>query len=204
MKIELSPEKFKQIVKQGYSLDLIFLLKMIEDELDLEEILDTAKLKLLLQTAERKGLIADGKLAAEGKALLAFPSIEGDTKYEKKKAKDGDFLKWWNAYPPTDSFEYRGKKFSGGRGLRLKKEDCKAKINKILIEGEYTIDDLVNALKLEVYQKKEQSYKTGQNKLSYMQASLTYLNQCTYENFIELAKTTKIEEKKEELDGINI
>ena len=202
MKIELSPEKFKEIIKSGYSLDIVFLLKMIEEELDIEEFCDTAKLKMLIQTAERKGLIKDGVLAAEGKALLAFPSIE-ETTYTKKKADSDDFIKWWMEYPATDNFEYKGKKFTGSRALRLKKEDCRSKINKILVEGEHTIEDLISALKLEVHQKKEQSYKTGQNKLSYMQNSLTYLNQCTYENFIELAKTTKIEEKKE-YDGINI
>ncbi len=192
MKIELSPEKFKQIIKQGYSLDLVFLLKAVESDLDLEELCDTPKLKLLIQTADRKGLTTDGKLAAEGKALIAFLSGETETKYKKKKAEKDLFDKWWDAYPKTDSFTYKGRKFTGSRALRLKKEDCKSKINKILVEGEHTIEELIGALELELYQKLEQSYKTGQNKLSYMQNSLTYLNQCTYENFIELAKTTKI------------
>jgi hypothetical protein len=57
-----------------------------------------------------------------------------------------------------------------------------------LSEGEYTADDLVAALEFEVLQKKENSVKTGTNKMTYMQNSMTYLNQRTFEPFIELVK----------------
>lgn len=200
----MSPEKFKQLISQGYNLDLVFILEMVKNNLDIEDFCDTPKLKMLIQTAERKNLICGGKLLKEGESILDFLSIEDSTKYEKKKADKADFDKWWDEYPKTDSFVYRGKTFEGSRGMKVKKEECKTKINKILVEGEHTINDLINALRLEVYQKLEQSYKTGQNKMSFMQNSLTYLNQCTYENFIELAKTVKIEERKEEYSGINI
>jgi hypothetical protein len=201
----MSPEKFRQIIDEGYSLDLVFLLKMIDENIDIEKYCDNTKLKALLQTLNRKGLINNDKeIAAEGKQLIGFLSSEENIKYEKKKANKEEFEKWWKEFPTTDTFVYKGKTFEGSRSMRVKKEDCKSKINKILIEGEYTIDNLIDALKLEIYQKKEQSYKTGQNKLSYMHNSLTYLNQCDYENFIELAKTTKIKEVKEEFDGVNI
>ena len=47
---------------------------------------------------------------------------------------------------------------------------------------------MVEALEYEVVQKKENSVKAGENKLKYMQNSLTYLNQRTFEPFIELIK----------------
>ena len=72
--------------------------------------------------------------------------------------------------------------------MRVRKEDCKVKFKKILEEGEYTIDDLIAALEYEVLQKKENSLKTGANKLTFQQNSLTYLNQRTFEPFIELVK----------------
>jgi hypothetical protein len=55
-----------------------------------------------------------------------------------------------------------------------------------LIEGEYSASILINALLYDITQKKEMSVKTGNNKLSYMQNSLTYLTQRSYEPFIEL------------------
>ncbi len=62
------------------------------------------------------------------------------------------------------------------------------KFEKIIIEGDYTAEELIEALKYDVVQKKEASFKTGNNKLSYMQNSLTYLNQRSFEPFIELIK----------------
>lgn len=47
---------------------------------------------------------------------------------------------------------------------------------------------MISALEYEVLQKKENSIKTKTNKLSFMQNSLTYLNQCTFEPFIELVR----------------
>ncbi len=87
--------------------------------------------------------------------------------------------------------------FKGNRALRVKKEDCRLKINKILNENQYNIEDLINALELEVYQKHESSYKENKNKMDYMQNSLTYLNQATYEPFIELVKQGHYAKKEE-------
>jgi len=128
-----------------------------------------------------------------------------EVKIVKKRVKDDSFDRWWAKYPGTDSFEYNGKKFSGTRALRVKKEDCKAKIHKIILEAEYTIDDLIGALEIELSQKKENSFKTGQNKLSYLQNSLTYLNQKTYEPYIELYKAGhKIKEEQKYVGGVEV
>src|SRR5690606_37600580 len=98
------------------------------------------------------------------------------------------------------------KKFKGTRALRVKKDDCKKKIDKILKEKEFNIDELVMALKIEKEQKAEQSYKTGVNKMSYFQNSLTYLNARTFEAYIELYKSGyKLkEQEKEQYDGVNL
>ena len=53
-------------------------------------------------------------------------------------------------------------------------------------EGDYTAEQLIEALKIEISQKVNMSMKTKQNRLTYMQNSLTYLNQRTFEAFIEL------------------
>ncbi len=141
----------------------------------------------------------------EGKDLLSFLSTKGDKKIIKKKVLEEPFLLWWAAYPSTDSFDYKGRHFQGTRSLKAKKDDCKLKLNKILNEGQYTIEELIKALELEVHQKMENSIKTGQNKLSFMQGSITYLNQYTYESYVELVrKGQKVEKTAENYDGINI
>jgi len=56
-----------------------------------------------------------------------------------------------------------------------------------------------------VLQKKENSVKTDANKLSFMQNSLTYLNQRTFDPFIELIKEGhKIVETPQQLNSTDI
>ena len=65
---------------------------------------------------------------------------------------------------------------------------------------------MLEALNFDVLQKKENSVKMKTNKLTYMQNSLTYLNQRTFEPFIELIKEgAKIEQQSSApLGGIDI
>ena len=189
MKLQLTPGKFLEIVKKSYSLDIIYLLKLIEDETDIKDLLeDSAKMSVIHQSLIRKGLITDdgNKLTTIGKDLIKFIESEDDLKFVKKKSSVDEFETWWKTFPGTDTFTHKNKKFTGSRSLRQNKEDCKIKFNKILIEGEHTSEQLIKALNYDVEQKKEASIKQGTNKLTYMQNSLTYLNQRSYEPFIEL------------------
>ena len=68
-------------------------------------------------------------------------------------------------------------------------------------EGEYTAEDLIAALEYELKQKKENSIKTKSNKLSFMQNSFTYLNQRTFEPFIELIKEGKEIKETNQVQG---
>ena len=135
--------------------------------------------------------------------MIGFLDEEGtpETKLVKKTQDSNSFEEWWKAYPGTDTFTHKGKDFTGTRGMRKGKEECKAKLNAILQEGEYTIDEMIAALKYEVLQKKENSYASKTNKLSYMQNSLTYLNQRTFEPFIELIREGKTIEEKPIIKG---
>lgn len=209
IEIKLNVGHFEELINKGYNLDVIFILKLLS-ETD-EAYPSGAKFNSLIQTMQRKGLLSDKEeITKEGGKLLGFlSSKEEHPKIPRKKkiVVDDAFKQWWQAYPSTDTFEYKGKKFKGTRALRVKKDDCKAKIDKILAMGEYTIEEMVKALKLEISQKAENSIKTGQNKMSYFQNSLTYLNQYTYEAYIELIRAGHKpveEERKQEFDGVNI
>lgn len=199
MNLNLHTSHFKQIIENGYSLDMVFLLKLAEEEECLESFCNgSPKLEALYQGIYRKGLITvEDKLTLTGKSVLEFlTTAEETTKFVKKRKTSDDFELWWKAYPGTDTFKVSGKSFTGTRSLRAKKDECKIKFNKILEEGEYTVKDMIDALEFEVNQKVNNSIKTGVNKMSFMQNSLTYLNQRTFEPFIELIR----EGHKQEID----
>lgn len=208
MKLELTFSHFEEIIKKGYNLDIVFLLSLVNEEgCDIKELsCENPKLSTLYQTLLRKGLITDECLPTlEGKALIDFLSSPMDSKIEKKKPVEDHFNNWWKVYPGTDTFTHKGKSFTGTRSVRVKKDECKLKFNKILGEGEYTADELIKALEFEVMQKKENSLKTGVNKMTFMQNSLTYLNQRTFEPYIELIKEgQKIQEAPQTFKGTDI
>jgi hypothetical protein len=146
------------------------------------------KIASVYQSLIRKALITkdDEKLTVLGRDLLVFLDTKTDVKIIRRKPATTDFEEWWKTYPGTDSFEYKGKSFKGTRALRLHKDDCRLKFDKILLEGEYTASQLIAALNFEILQKKETSITENANRLKFMQGSSVYLNQRSFEPFIEL------------------
>jgi len=199
MNVKLTLYHFKELLKNGFSLDMVFLLKLVGEGHDLKDACNgDPKLEILAQGIYRKGLISgENKITLTGKNVLKFLKEEAPKdKIIKKKPATEDFQRWWKAFPGTDTFKHKDKSFPGSRSLRRDVENCRLKFNAILSEGEYTADDLVAAVEFDVLQKKENSYKSGENKLKYMQNSLTYLTQRSFEPFIELVKQgITIEEK---------
>lgn len=159
-----------------------------------------------MQTLVRKGLITkENKLTTQGIELLKFVESEQPIKIVKATPANVQFEEWWKTFPGTDTFTHKGKMFEGSRSLRQNKEECKIRFDKIVLEGEYTVAQLIEALKFDVLQKKENSVKTGNNKLTFMQNSLTYLNQRSFEPFIELIKEgAKVEEAPKTAGGTDI
>ena len=204
MKLTIHPEKFLEIIKKSYSLDIIYLLKLIEQNYDVSELCkENVKINVLYNTLIRKGLITEteDKLTILGTELLEFIESKSSTKFKKKKFGNDGFDSWWENYPGTDKFEYKGKSFPATRALRANKDECRAKFNKILLEGDYTSEQLIEALKYDVKSKKDNSVSTGTKKLSFMQNSLTYLNQRTFEPFIEIIKEGKVIENNDYYAG---
>ena len=162
MKLHITPEKFEELIKRSYSLDIIYLLKLIEAEYDVEPLYENSmRLSAIYQSVRRKGLIAenDNKLTTVGVDLLKFLGEDKTRKFVKKKPEATAFAEWWKTYPGTDTFTYQGKKFRGTRALRKDKLACSTKFDAILLEGDYTSDQLIAALKYEVEQKVLESMK---------------------------------------------
>ena len=188
MKLNVTPEQFEELIKRSYNLDILYLLKLIDEQYDVSPLCkESMRIASVYQALIRKGLItSDDKLTMLGRDLLEFLNLKGGSKIIKRKPATTDFEEWWKTYPGTDSFEYKGKKFTGTRALRLHKDDCRLKFDKILLEGEYTASQLIAALNFEILQKKETSITENTNRLKFMQGSSVYLNQRSYEPFIEL------------------
>lgn len=189
MKLNVNPQQFEELIKRGYNLDVIFLLNLIDEQYDISPLCKgSMKIASVYQSLIRKGLITqnDEKLTLIGKDLLEFINAKTNVKIIRRKSATTDFEEWWKTYPGTDSFEYKGKTFKGTRALRLHKDDCRLKFDKILLEGEYTAAQLIAALNFEVIQKKETSITENTNRLKFMQGSSVYLNQRAFEPFIEL------------------
>lgn len=189
MKLILAPQQFEELIKKGYNLDIIYLLKLIDEQFDVSPLCaGSMKIDSVYQSLIRKGLITkdDEKLTLVGRDLLEFINAKSSGKIIRRKPATTDFEEWWKTYPGTDSFEYKGKTFKGTRAIRLHKDDCRMKFDKILLEGDYTAAQLIAALNYEVIQKKENSVASNSNRLTFMQGSSVYLNQRAFEPFIEL------------------
>ena len=204
-----SKEKLDQIQKMGYSIDIVWILLLVQDGHLIDDLSKMSpKMANLCTSVVRKGLVVEYRdaLSPEGEELLKFfSSEEKEVKLVKKKPKDDNFAAWWSVFPGTDSFKIGNKEFVGTRALKAKKDDCKEKFNKILSEGEYTLTEMIAALQLEVSQKMQNSLKTGSNKLSFMQNSSTYLTQRTFEPFVELIRAGhKIKEEKAIIGSVDI
>ena len=207
MNLTLTFSHFKELTKAGYSLDMLCFITLVEEGNDVDAMCaDDSKMKMLYQTVRRKGLLSESnKITIIGKEVLSFLNEEIEQPKIVKKKKQSDFDKWWNQYPGTDTFTYKSQDFTGTRGMRVKKEDCRIKFNNIIEEGEYTSIELIAALEYEILQKKENSIKTKVNRLTFMQNSLTYLNQRSFEPFIELIREGKtIKESAEPIKGMDI
>lgn len=191
MKFSIEINHFVELLKNSNSLDHIFLLKLIQQNIDIKPLCkDSIKIDNLYKGLFRKGLITENdELTLIGKDLVVFAESKDEKKYVKRKPANAEFLLWWAAYPGTNTFTHKAVTFKGDRSLRVGKEDCRLKFDKILIEGDYTAKQLISALEYDVLQKKEMSLKDKENKLKYMQNSLTYLNQRSFEPFIELLKS---------------
>lgn len=189
MKLNVTPEQFEELIKKSYNLDIIYLLKLIDEQYDVAPLCkDSMRIAAIYQSLIRKGLITetDEKLTLLGRDLLEFLDVKMSGKLVKRKPPTTDFEEWWKIYPGTDSFEHKGKKFTGTRAIRKGKDECRLKFDKIILEGEYTAAQLIAALKYEILQKKDSSVQTHTNRMTYMQNSVTYLNQRAFEAYIEL------------------
>ncbi len=207
MTIKLTKEHYQELIKKNLSLDYVFMLMLIKEGHDIPSLIkDSMRLEGIHQTLLRKALITEeNKLTIIGHELLDFMSSKLATTIVRNKPSTKEFDEWWEAYPSTDHFEYKGRIFTGSRGMRVQKEKCKLKFNSIVNEGIYTAKQIIEATKYVVFLKKENSFKKKSNELTYLQNSFTFLDKEHYVPFIELSKKgIKEEESPQIFNGTDI
>jgi len=190
MKLDITPVHFEEIIKSSYSLDILYMLNLVNANFDVKPLCESSlKIKAIFNTLLRKNLVTnEQKLTKSGLELLDFVSKKTNKKIIKKIIINKDFDEWWLVFPSTDIFTIGNKKFEGSRSMRVNKEKCRLAFTKILLEGEYSVDDIIRATTYDVNLKKNLSLKKASNQLTYMQNSLTYLNQKSFENFVSISK----------------
>lgn len=194
---------FEEIIKKGYSLDIIYILKLIKEEYDVKSIyIKSDKIKAIYKSCIRKGLISlEDKLTLLGEELLNFINIDSpNITINKKIIKHSYFDEWWECFPSNNKFEYKGINFKPTRSFRVRKNDCKILFNKIINEKKFTAEQIINATKYDVLLKKQNSVKKEENQLTYLQNTYTYLFQESFEGFVNLIKIE--EENNNNIKGV--
>lgn len=196
MKLNITPQHFLEIIKKGFDLNQIFLLRYINGNIDLSSLYtESVKIDIMRATLERKGLLTEeGKITTIGQELLLFMETKIAGKIVRKKVDDSLFAQFWENYPKTDTLVFPNKRFNGCRTLRQNESACRLKFDEYILNGIYTGEEIVEALKYDVTNKKEMSLKTNTNKLTYMQNSLSYLNQKTFDSYIGINESISKEE----------
>lgn len=201
LEFNISIEQFLRIQESELPMDYVYLLDYFSKNEVRPDHFGSLKVRSVIQGLVRKGLITqDCVVTQTGNMFLqglnqGYPTTIGRIKSTVVAAQNIDFDNWWRAYPSTDIFEHKGRKFNGNRGLKTKKDECKTMFIKILNEGEFMAEDLIRALEYEVLMKKEASIREGENKLKYMVNTRSYLNQRLFENFVVISKEKPTAEK---------
>ena len=195
-KIKFDINNLEEIIKRGYSMDQVVILTWIQEKADLDISSRHTKVQALYQSLIRKGLVTDdNNICTLGTELLDYMETKDPTKFvrkrspaEKKIIISSDFDKWWNAWPKNDTFDYRGVHFAGDRSFKVNEDKCRILFANILKEGEHTVQNLIDALTLDVLRKKEASIRQKDNKLKYLRNSDKYLFQKDYESVMDDVK----------------
>lgn len=191
MKLNITVDHYQELIKKSYSLDLVYLLGLIHEGYDVTPLCDSSvKIKAIYNSLLRKQMITkEEKLTTLGVDILDFINKKSSKKFIKKKIEKSEFDEWWEIYPLTDEFMMGSKRFAGTRGLRVNKEKCRLEFTKILEEGVFTKEEIIECTLYDIRQRKSNSLKQARNNLSYIQNSHTYLNQRSFEPFLSLVKS---------------
>jgi len=148
---------------------------------------------VIVQGLKRKLFLVDNTVTPAGKEFYEMivnmkpldSNISAKAVIKKQRdAGNAHFNEWWKVYPSSNEFTYKGKNFAGLQKKNLNKTECCAKFMEITATGEFTPEQVIEGTKNHIETAKEQSFRTGDNKLTYIPNSLRYLRERYFEPFI--------------------
>lgn len=188
--------QFKKVIEGQIDLNHLYLFECILEGITIDSEISKLKVDSWKQGLLRKNWINDKDEPTEnGKIMYAAIMSEKQEESPKqiikeKKAKlISDFETWWSIFPATDIFEMNNRKFTGSRTLRVKKEECQTLFDKLVSSGEYSSNEIIEATKFDVMNKKKESVKQNKNVLSFLQNSSTYLRQQSFDGYVGMCTT---------------
>ena len=194
MKLDTTDIHFIELQKKGYTVDMVLILNWVNKNLEIAHIINgSKKIEVLYRSMKRKGLITeDHKLSQIGMEILDFISLKTNKTLIKPKPVASEFDEWWDIFPSNDKFIIKGKSFGPTRSFKASKDEGRKLFNKIVLDGEWTAEQIIEGTKYDVNLKKELSFKKGSNQLKFLQNSSTYLRQTTFKGFLGLGKPNDI------------
>jgi len=179
-----SDVEFTLIREADLDINCVFLLEAIARNIGFSppnnRILDRWK-----QTLTRKQFLTrEGTVSTKGAALLAQlgAAVPGISTYRPT----ADLFKvWWNSYPPTATFTHKGVTFTSTQVKRIKEKLCREHWNEILLEGEYTAEQIIQGTVNHIAMAMEESVKEKKNRVHFIFNSERYIRERCFAPYIE-------------------
>lgn len=140
----------------------------------------------------RRGFATGTGITEEGRSFYEYvvgnkstDEIKKNVRKKREKIND-DFSRLWEAFPRNSIHETKGTYYGESRPLRKNEDKCRS-IYERTIAGKYDIEVVLKALEYEVWTRKHSSTKKdgkSDNKMAYMNALESWLNQKVFEAYI--------------------
>lgn len=189
----INENQIRALGKMGMSLNHFYVLDLLnasrESYPDAIQTLPTIRDVKLLKDRfliDDKGISPLGQKVYQEIAAIKDGEVQ-DTKKKIKEVVENRFEEFWDAYPASANFIYRGMSFKSSRALKANKQVCQMLYNSAIIQGIATEDQIINATKFMVEEAKKESFEIGTNKLAFLPGIEVYLRQQKYLAFADVA-----------------
>lgn len=179
-----STEALSIIITAELDMNLLFTLEA-EAIGTVTSAIPVSKLAAWRQTLIRKQFLTGaGTISTKGAALLAQlgAAVPGLSTYRPVVDL---FDIWWSSYPPTAAFTHKGTTFTSTQVKRIMKTKCREHWDTILLEGEYTADQIVQGTRNHIAMAMDESVKEKRNNVHYIFNSERYIRERCFAAYIE-------------------
>jgi hypothetical protein len=175
----------------------LWLLELAKEGTNISSFLSSAREKAVYNGMVRKMLITDdGRITKLGEEYLDILNTPVQEEVKAEVRQDSGFDVWWETYPSTDYFEYKGRTFQGTQKKHLKKGECKTLFDRMVSLKLFTETQIIGATQFHIEMAKQMSLKRGINQLSFIPNSERYLREKVFEPFIKQYEKKKPTEEQ--------